>query len=350
MVQIVPKRRVVVAFLAFVILASSLFLLASAGAQSELLGFPMIYAGQVTAGGTPAPDNLAITARMADKEFPPVFTSNGVYPGLMVNGVSADTGKKVTFWLQGVVKADQEDTFTYRAGPRDVKDLKLTFTHVPAPTPTPTATPTITPTPLPLGPLQVRLQASGGESVRLGEEFTVEVAIAPEGHRVLRGEVAVTFDPRMVKLLGSAAGPLLPRAVFAATVGESVVQGAFFQVEPSPPLRDVGALVVLRFKARQDAAGTSTEFALLQPSVLDHLSQPFPLHLQKVSLGLALQGPPGDINRDGRVNVVDIAYMGAAYGTRTGDSTYNGAADLNEDGVIGPGDVAVLTTHYGKGT
>ncbi len=350
MFQGMPKRRVIVAFLAFVSLASGLFLLANAEAQNELLGFPIIYVGKVTAGGTPVPDNLAITARMGDKEFSPVYTSNGEYPGLTVNGPSSDNGKQVTFWLQGVVKADQADAFTYQAGPRGVKTLNLTFSHVPEPTPTPTATPTITPTPLPLGPLKVGLRAPGAESVRMGDEFTVEVAISPEGHRVLRGEVAVAFDPRVVKLLGTTAGPLLPRAVFAATVGESVVQGAFFQVDPSPPLRAAGALVVLRFKARQDAKTTSTEISLLRVSVVDHLNQPFPLDLQKVSLGIALQGTPGDINRDGKVNVMDLAYLGAAYGTRVGDSTYNAAADLNEDGAIGPGDLEVLAANYGRGT
>ncbi len=345
-----PKRRVVVAFLAFVGLASGLFFLARAEAQQEILGFPIIYVGKVTGGGTPAPDNLAITAKMGDKEFGPVFTSNGEYPAMAVNGVRADDGKKVAFWLQGVVKAAQEDTFTYQAGPRGVKTLDLTFSHVPEPTPTPTATPTITPTPLPLGPLKVGLRAPGGEGVRLGDEFTVEVAIAPEGHRLLRGEVAVAFDPRVVKLLGSTAGPLLPRAVFAATVGESVVQGAFFQVDPSPPLRDAGALVVLRFKARRDAPSSSTELSLLRVSIVDHLNQSFPLDLQKVSLGIALQGTPGDINRDGKINVVDLAYLGAAYRTRAGDPTYNAAADLNEDGAIGPGDLEVLAANYGRGT
>ncbi|MSQ40623.1 MAG: hypothetical protein EXR55_02975 [Dehalococcoidia bacterium] len=48
MVQIVPKRRVVIAFLAFVILASSLFLLASAGAQKGLSGYDLTIALEPT--------------------------------------------------------------------------------------------------------------------------------------------------------------------------------------------------------------------------------------------------------------------------------------------------------------
>ena len=214
----------------------------------------------------------------------------------------------------------------------------------------PTPTPTITPTPLPLGPLKVGLQAPGGGTVHLGDVFTVEVASTPEGHRILRGEVVVSFDPRHVKLLESSGGSLLPLATFASTVGGSSVQGVFLQVDPSAPLRQPGSLVVLRFKARQDALAATTEVALVRISVVDETGQTFPLDQKATTLTLSLDGVPGDINRSGRVDVVDLALLGAAFGTRGGDPLYKATADLNEDGVVGAQDLDVLGAYYGKRT
>ena len=57
---------------------------------------------------------------------------------------------------------------------------------------------------------------------------------------------------------------------------------------------------------------------------------------------------PGDINGDDHVNVFDLALMGQAWGTSTGDSDYNEDADLNGDGTINVFDLAILGQTWGS--
>ena len=57
---------------------------------------------------------------------------------------------------------------------------------------------------------------------------------------------------------------------------------------------------------------------------------------------------PGDLDRDGRLNINDAAMMGSAYLAKPGDSNWNPDADLNRDGVINIFDFAIMAASYGK--
>ena len=107
---------------------------------------PALYSGSATVSGTPVPDGLLITARVADYVSEPATVMDGRYEALAVSPPD-DTfaGKTVTFHLDGI-QADQTDTF--QSG-RINLSLDLTFPMLPAtPTPVPTNTPVPTPTPL----------------------------------------------------------------------------------------------------------------------------------------------------------------------------------------------------------
>ena len=354
------KRKLSIALaITLASLVPGLFLLYMAAAQDQVPGFPIIYSGSVTIAGEPAPDGLKISARLGDTEFGPVTTANGKYQGLSIQGTSEDNTKAISFYLTRIVKADQEDVFTfYGSPPLDLQDafrtLDLTFAFMPVPTPTATVIPTITPTPgptstpSPLPPLAVSLQPPEGDTLQLGDEFILEVVITPEGHRILRGEVAVTFDPRVVKPLDGFTGPVMPQASSVAEIESSLIKVVFFQVSPTSPLHATGPLAVLQFKVRNDATAETAELTLLQPTIVDHLNQPLELALQTTSLALSLRGVPGDINRDGGVNILDLAILGASHGSEEGEPHYEGNADLNQDGKVGPLDVLILAAHYGE--
>jgi hypothetical protein len=66
----------------------------------------------------------------------------------------------------------------------------------------------------------------------------------------------------------------------------------------------------------------------------------------KVFLRGDLTGPSG--LPDGKCDIIDVAFVAVAYGTRPGDPNWNPQADLNSDGIINIIDVATVAYDYGK--
>ena len=54
----------------------------------------------------------------------------------------------------------------------------------------------------------------------------------------------------------------------------------------------------------------------------------------------------GDLNSDGKVDLLDIVVAAGAFGTQTGDPTYNPDADINSDGVIDVFDLVAIAINY----
>ena len=71
-------------------------------------------------------------------------------------------------------------------------------------------------------------------------------------------------------------------------------------------------------------------------------------------LNNAVNGPAvslslwGDVNGDHRVDIVDLASVGAAFGTIRGQPSYNPAADINSDGVINIVDLVLVAGSFGQ--
>jgi hypothetical protein len=57
---------------------------------------------------------------------------------------------------------------------------------------------------------------------------------------------------------------------------------------------------------------------------------------------------PTDLNNDGIVNVMDIAIVASAYGSKPEDPNWNEIADINKDGRIDLIDLAMVCRDYGK--
>ena len=56
----------------------------------------------------------------------------------------------------------------------------------------------------------------------------------------------------------------------------------------------------------------------------------------------------GDLNRDGVVNIIDVAILANSYATTPGSPNWNPNADLNHDNVINIIDLAILANNYAK--
>ncbi len=121
---------------------------------------PHFFKGTVQVAGQVPPDGHTVIARIDTRyESEPTEIRAGEFIGLGVGPQDVSTvGAKITFFLDGIVEADQTATFQpgFRSGLDLDETIHLTFPMLPEPTPTPTpeptATPTITPTPVAANP------------------------------------------------------------------------------------------------------------------------------------------------------------------------------------------------------
>ncbi len=111
---------------------------------------PVVYFGNVTVNGQPAPDGHVIVARVDDYESQPVTTTNGTYARLAVSPSSASYLFKNTTFHIPAFGVQALETVLFLGGPAE-RPLNLTFPALPEPTPTPlpTAPPTQVPVPTP---------------------------------------------------------------------------------------------------------------------------------------------------------------------------------------------------------
>ncbi len=132
------------AFLALVLTLAATTFPAEAFAQSGPPPAGIIYYGEATVGGEPAPDGHTIVGRVGDYESNPAIVSGGRYAALSVAAEASLNGQTVTFFL-GDVQADQTDTYQPHGIPVIKTGFDLTFSALSEPTPAPTAIPTNTP-------------------------------------------------------------------------------------------------------------------------------------------------------------------------------------------------------------
>ncbi len=59
-------------------------------------------------------------------------------------------------------------------------------------------------------------------------------------------------------------------------------------------------------------------------------------------------GIPGDINKDGKVNILDAILMASAFGTRPGELNWDIRCDLNKDDKVNILDAIILAANFGK--
>jgi len=57
---------------------------------------------------------------------------------------------------------------------------------------------------------------------------------------------------------------------------------------------------------------------------------------------------PGDLNGDFKVNSLDVAIMGRAFGSTPNSANWNPNADIDDNGIVNMVDVAILARHYGQ--
>ena len=55
---------------------------------------------------------------------------------------------------------------------------------------------------------------------------------------------------------------------------------------------------------------------------------------------------PGDVNGDGKVNIIDLSIVAIAFGSVSGSPSWNPKADLNNDGTVDIIDLTMVAAHF----
>ena len=190
----------------------------------------------------------------------------------------------------------------------------------------------------------VSVSPASVQSPDVGEELTLSLNIA-NGVNVAGYQAIVLFDRTAFRLVNFTEGNYLPADAFFAD--PTVIYGGLSQVTlAANTLAEAsngdGTLVTLTFKVVDFKASTLT---LSQVYLVDSDGKRW----EATTANGAVTEPPepaeevlGDINRDGAVNIQDLAIVGARLGQRG-----QNRADVNRDGLVDIVDLVLVASAFG---
>ena len=160
----------------------------------------------------------------------------------------------------------------------------------------------------------------------------------------------LTFNEDVLQLVNVADGPFLRHVGF--TNFPPIAQGAG-SVMATSALDDIyglgaygsGALATVTFKSI--AKGNSMlNFSTTQLRTIDPITY-LPKGITHTRSPGWFQYLAGDVNGDVKVDVYDLHQLGEAYGTSSGNPSYDADADQDKDGDVDGVDLTTVSDHYG---
>lgn len=187
------------------------------------------------------------------------------------------------------------------------------------------------------------------QSVAAGGTFSIDIAVDPSGYGLSGGEMNLVFDPAAMSVTGIVGGDLFGENPVVGTEQVDNTMGtityAMARVGATTSPTSPGVFATITFTAK-GAPGTHaidiTSIGLADGSFNGIAG------IVTSDGNVTVGYPAWDINRDGAVNYVDLAMLGAAYGTGQGDPGFSAVADINQDGLVNYVDLAILGAHYGE--
>ena len=128
-----------------------------------------------------------------------------------------------------------------------------------------------------------------------------------------------------------------------------VVRMALGRQGATEPPTPSGVLAKVQFMVSESAGIGVYEFSLAFLIASDQVPQALGVVLANSVVTIEIRPSlPGDANGDCQINFLDLAILGASYGTAIGDPGFDPRADFNADGSIDHLDLAILGAGYGK--
>lgn len=188
------------------------------------------------------------------------------------------------------------------------------------------------------GTTEVGVLTRGGGRIDLDNANSIPLTFDPAivSFGLFRGNVPVSGSRDV--LVRSVAGSLQLCSV--AVTGPNIVTASSPSVTLSPGGTTTLTLTLNGGTASQTPSGDYTGDVFLTCDSTT-LKVPWWTRVDRLSI-------PGDINMDSRVNVVDLALVAQAFGSREIDPLWNLDADLDYNGVINIQDLAVVAANFGK--
>lgn len=175
-----------------------------------------------------------------------------------------------------------------------------------------------------------------------GERFTIDVCIANVSD--LAGyEFNMSYDTVTLTCVGVEVGPTDNLPIPNWKVDDDI-GNVWVNVTYGVPVNTGSAVTVASLTFLIEIRGSSI-LDLYYTNLIDSLGQPIP---HEVSDGYFTNYSPYDLNKDGHVNITDVAIVTTAFGTEEGDPRWDPRADVNGDGLVDIFDLVTIAIHFGE--
>jgi len=185
----------------------------------------------------------------------------------------------------------------------------------------------------------VSLSPVSVQSPVVGKQLTLSLNIA-EGQNVAGYQATVHFDATTLRFVESANGDYLPATAYVmppVVDGDRVMLAATSFGSES---HNDGTLATITFEVMATKASTVSLSDVLLTDSAGNSTNPKIIAATEITEPMFL---PADVNEDGVVNVLDLAFIAANFG-KTGKNS----ADVNRDGVVNIVDLTLVAAAIGE--
>jgi hypothetical protein len=223
-----------------------------------------------------------------------------------------------------------------------------------APTSSPTLRPTATPStsPRPTTPASASADTvlsfnTATTQVKIGNEFSVAVNINTNTNSVVGSELYIKFDPARLQALDITPGSFITNGTVAQKNIDNTQGRISYTIllpTQTQPVQGQGTVANISFKPKTSGTTSLT----WEPSTIIGAVGANAQNVLRTSnpLSLTITRVPGDINLDGKVNILDYVILFENFGLST---LANPLADLNGDNRVNTLDYVILFENFGHG-